>query len=219
VFNLCEIYKKEVDNAERFCKCPDSFYDVAKGDSIKKIEELYLLIHRKTDLVFYLTTKSHKYISNDQKGFLNDRKLYENNIVLKDIESIYIGRYDSVNQLIHFPSFKDEKDIILNFQKDTPSDNITFTRANLATAENNFDISEPIGLDKLFNEKLIYKRRSDYKMSYRYKDTLRIVDRIYITSKKGEIGVMLGFSNLNDYFDFKNHNIKYHPNYSLIQRH
>lgn len=219
VFNLCESYKKEVDNAERFCECPENFYDIAKQDSIKKIEELYLLKHRKTDLVLYFTTKSHKYISNEQKGFLNDRELFENNIVLKDIESIYIGRYDDDSKLIHFPSQKNQNDIILLFEKYEYPDKIVFHEANIATAENKYDISTPISLKSIFKEELIYNRENNYNISYTYKDTLRIVDRIFITSKKGEIGLTFGFKNLNSFYEVKNKDIKYHPNYSLIQTH
>ena len=46
VFNICEKYAPTVDPVERFCKCPDNFFDVAKQDSIRKIEEVYFLIHK-----------------------------------------------------------------------------------------------------------------------------------------------------------------------------
>lgn len=219
VFNLCEVYKMKIDNSERFCKCPEKFYDVAKTDSIKKIEELYLLKHRKTDLVLYLTTKSHKYISNKQKGFLNDRELYEDNIVLRDIESIYIGEYDDDSKIIHFPSFKDQNDIILRFEKYNYPDKIVLDQANIATAENNYDISSPIPLKSIFKEDLVYNNSSKYKITYTYKDTLRLVDRIFITSKKGEVGLSFGFQNMEYFYEVNAKNIKFHPNYSLIQVH
>ncbi|MEM6687086.1 MAG: hypothetical protein AAF617_15000 [Bacteroidota bacterium] len=219
VFNLCEKYAKEVENIERFCKCPDDFYNVALKDSVKKIEELYLLLHRKTDLALYFTTESHKYIREDLTGFLNSPALHENKIALEKVESIYIGRHDDSNDLIHFPSYQDEKDIILHYTKDQSTGEIFFYQGNIATAENDYDIAEPILLDSVFNEKLIYKLAPEYRIAYHNAEMTANADWIFIFSDRGKVGITFGFSNLDDFYKVESDRIRYHPNYSLIQTH
>lgn len=219
VFNMCEKYSKDVKNTERFCECPDDFYDVAKQDQIKKIEELYLLMHRKTDLVLYFTTKSHKYIYEDLKGFLNDPNIYKDNIALEQIEGIYIGRYDINNHLIHFPSYKDRNDIILHFDENEYPKQILFKKANVATAENDYDISEPIILDSVFKEKLTYKLKNDFSIKYYKKQITKVVDKMFITSKKGKVNISFGFNDFDGFYKLNSKKIKYYPNYSLIQTH
>ncbi len=226
VFNICEKYADDVEGTDRFCECPEDFFDVAISGKIRKVEELYMLIHRKTDLVLYLTTTSHKYIYKTADGFLNDPKKFKNNIVLNEVENIYIGRKDTVAGYIHFPSHKDINDIILHYDKTKFPDQIFLTTANLATAENNYDISEEIPLDSVFNQDLVYKYQKNLSLSY-YEKALGqprgeiplILDRIAITSKKGKVEILLGFENRENLFQLSKMKIKYHSNYSLIQTH
>jgi hypothetical protein len=219
VFNICEKYGKGVDKIERFCECPDDFYKVALQDQVMKVEELYLLMHRKTDLVLYLTTESHKYIRNDLTDFLNDPTIYKDNIALEEIESIFIGKYDLKNNLIHFPSYKDDKDIILHFDSDEYPKQILLNKANIATAENDYDIAETIPLTSTFKEKLKYKLESNYSIRYYNEKVTRNVDSIFIISEKGEVSVAFGFSDYPNFFKLTGSEVKYHPNFSLIQTH
>ncbi len=226
VFNICEKYGKEIDNSKRFCECPDNFFDVAQEQQIRKVEELYLLIHRETDMVLYLTTTSHKYIYKKPDGFLNDPEKFKDNIVLNEIENIYIGRKDTISGLIHFPSFKDKNDIILHYDRSKFPESVLLTSGNLATAENDYDISEEIPLSDVFNQELIYKhnKRMSFKFYRKVKKTLKEemameVDRLLITSKKGKVDVLFGFNNIETPFQYSKVSVRYHPNFSLIREH
>ena len=226
VFNICEKYADDVESTERFCECPPNFFDVAVAQKIRKVEELYMLIHRKTNLVLYFTTTSHKYIYKTADGFLNDPTKYKNNIVLNEIENIYIGRQDTSEAYMHFPSYQDVNDIILHYDKSKLPNQLFLTSANLATAENDYDISEEISLDNVFNQELAYNYNEAMTMTY-YKtesrrskgETALTLNRIAITSKKGNVGVLLGFDGDDNLYQFAKMKVKYHPNYSLIQTH
>lgn len=226
IFNICEKYSDDIASTERFCDCPDDFFEIAQEKKIRKVEELYILSHRKTDLVLYLTTTSHKYIYKEADGFLNDPKKYKNNIVLNEIENIYIGRKDTIAGFIHFPSYKDSNDIILHFDKEKFPKEIFLTSGNLATAENDYDISEEIPLDSLFNQELVYKFQKNTTLKYYKKDIdnpnkeiVNVLDRIFITSKKGEVKTLLGFKKDTSLYQYTKLKVKYHPNFSLIQTH
>jgi uncharacterized protein (DUF488 family) len=226
VFNICEKYGEEIESSKRFCECPDGFYDVAQEQKIRKVEELYLLSHRNTDLVLYLTTTSHKYIYRKADGFLNDPKKFKNNIVLNEIESIYIGRKDTIAGFIHFPSYKDSNDIILHFDEEKFKEKIHLTSANLATSENDYDISEEISLDSLFSQELVYKYQENMTLKFykkvksKRKDEIEMeLNRIFITSKKGKVDILLGFDSNENLYKYNKMKVKYHPNFSLIQVH
>lgn len=226
VFNICEKYGDTIDNSKRFGECTDDFFDVAQKKEIRKVEELYLLSHRKTDLVLYFTTTSHKYIYKEPNGFLNDPEKFKNNIVLNEIENVYIGRKDTIAGFIHFPSYKDSNDIILHFDKEKYPENIFLTSANLATAENDYDISEEIPLDSVFNQKLVYKYNKNMTIKFykkaksrQEKEIAMELDGIFITSKKGKVEILLGFSNNEKLYQYSKMKVKYHPNFSLIQEH
>ncbi len=220
VFNICEKLKpKKIE--QRFCECPEDFYDINLEKDLQKVEELYLLKHKKTDIVIYLTTRSHKYIRKDG-GFLNDRRYYENNIVLDQIEMVYVGRFDDISNVIHFPSFDDKKDIILHFEPLVFPKELLFINANIATAENDYSIVEPISLIDLFNQPFSYKKR-DYSFSYYHGNNdmssvkPKKVDSVKLFAKNGKIEFAFSFENLDKDYKMSQKRIKYLPNFYLIQ--
>lgn len=224
VFNICEKYGDNIDRASRFNECPDNFFEVAKQKKIKKVEELYLLIHQRTDLVIYFTTTFHVYVFKKQDGFLNDPAKFKNNIVLNEIENIYIGRIDSESGLIHFPSIKDKNDIIIHYDIEKSLNEIFLTKANIATAENDYDISEEIELDELFNQDLSYRYKENMSIKYFRNNPNKLkepdsvlLDNIFITSKKGKVKTIFSFTNSENVYNIKKIKVKYHPNFSLIQ--
>lgn len=226
VFNICEKFEK-FDKENRFCDCKENFYNIGLENHLKKVEELYLLKHINTDLVIYLTTFSHKYIHEDGTGFLNNPKHYNHNIVLDQLEYAYIGRMDESNNIIHFPSHNKEKDIILEFDPNYYPQKLFFNHANIATAENNYDISQPISLDTLFKQDIEYLKKK-YQMNYYHgsnkMDTVnkKKVNEIKLISNEGKVEVVFGFKNFirdgsKRYYKMAAKRIKYHPNFYLIQ--
>ncbi|MCD2259648.1 hypothetical protein [Psychroserpens luteolus] len=220
VFNICE--KLQVDDPkDRFCECPSDFYNSELSSNMKKVEELYLLKHKKTDLIIYLTTFSHKYIS-QHSGFLNDPKFYENNIVLDQIEFAYIGKIDDIENVIHFPSHNDSEDIILHYDPQVFSKELLFTKANVATAENNYTIFKPISLDKVFKQQFSYHKR-DYSISYYHGSNNmesvnpKVVDTLKLFVKKDKVELSFSFNNFDKDYKMSKKRIKYLPNFYLIQ--
>ena len=220
VFNICEKVKSDKPE-ERFCECPTDFYQKSSSLNMRKVEELYLLKHKKTSLVIYLTTFSHKYIR-QHSGFLNDPKFYENNIVLDQIESAYLGQIDEDGGVIHFPSHNGSEDIILHFNPQILHKELVFTKANVATAENNYTIYEPIPLGEVFNQPFSYKKK-DYSISYYHGSNQmervnpKIVDTLRLLVKKKKVELSFSFNNFNRDYKIAQKRIKYLPNFYLIQ--
>lgn len=149
-FSICERYNNSVDGTQRFLLCPKNFFDVTESDEIRKVEELYLLKHKTSDLVIYMTTISHKYIRN-QSGFLNDKALYKDKFYLRDIEYLYVGKYDKASKSIQFEHQKKNKPNMI-WHASTPIENgdeINFVSANIATVENNESSEKPLDLNKI----------------------------------------------------------------------
>ena len=219
VYNMCEQISQETNN-DRFSYCPDNFFEITSIDSIQKVEELYLLKHKKTDLILYLTTFSHKYIKLNE-GFLNERKYYENKIVLDQIENIYIGQVNAKNGLIFFSNPKTTQDIILHYDKKTFPSNITLIKANISTAENGYNTSEPIELTGVFKQNIKYVLKSygvDFykKISQIGKVKVKELSHIHIVSKGGKIEIAFSFKNNNILYKMASKRIKYHPNFYLL---
>lgn len=224
VYNICELIGEEINN-DRFCDCPEDFFQIAEEkEFIKKVEEVYLLKHKHTDLVFYLTTMSHKYIQ-PKSGFLNERKYYENKIVLDQIEYIYIGQFEENNNWIFFANPKNNKDIILHYNEHTFPKELEIITANIATSENKYEIYEPINLtDSVFKNPLIYKLNNNYNIDF-YENKNRIrgarkeTDSIHIISKKGEIEIVFTPKDTSKLgYKLTGKRIRYRPNYFLIPK-
>ena len=222
VYNICERTDQEVDN-NRFCDCPDKFFDKIKNPKLKKVEEIYLLKHKTTDLVLYFTTFSHKYIK-EKEGFLNDEKYYKNKIVLDQIEFLYIGRFDENKNLIHFPNAKNNEDIILHFHPNDLPKNLTLLKANISTSENRYEIYEPIDLKNVFSENISYKLSPNFTIDF-YKNNNRIgeikvkkIETINIISRKGYTEVIFSPKDTNEkLYKMASKRIKYMPTFSLIE--
>jgi len=225
VFNICEDYKKEPKNY-RFCECPENFHELSKKNSIKKVEELYLLIHKKKNLALYLTTFSHKYIYENQTGFLNDSSIYKNSIILDQIESYYIGLYEIEDNTTHiyFKSRKrGQKDIELHFNKSSTSDTLTIDSVNIACVENKYSISNPKELEGVFSRDLKFIK-SNYKM-YFYENMEKVgtvckkeVDKLYMTTNKNGIELIFDYENcMDNLYKITLKKIPYQPNFSLIE--
>jgi len=214
VFNICERFDSQVDYTERFCDCPDDFYDLKKEDSIKKIEEVYFLINENSDLALYFTTFSHKYISNKQQGFLNDATKYKDQINLNEIEYVYVGALNHDNNFIHFRHSGTDEDIFLHYKKEQLS--ILVEKANIATAENKYDITDEIELSEVFSTKLNYKK-GDYSIVYHKRDTARTVEKLIFTTKKGKLNLLFEFRDYNEkLYKMGSERLRYQLNYYQI---
>jgi len=220
VFNICE--KLDISLSEqRFCECPENFYDLQDIDNIIKVEELYLLKHKTTDLVIYLTTFSHKNIR-ESEGFLNDSLYYKNNIVLDQLETAYIGKLDEKSGIIHFPSLNKEKDMILHYEQEQYPKRLLFIRANIATAENDYSITQPFSLSEVFGQPFLYKKKN-YSLNYYHgKNNMgsidpKRVDSIKLFMKKGKFELAFSFDNFNKDYKMAQKRIRYLPNFYLIQ--
>jgi len=226
VFNICEDYSI-MDKKYHFCNCHENFYDEAKIDSIKKVEEVYLLLHKTTNLALYLTTFSHKYIYEDQTGFLNDSSIYKNSIVLDQIESFYVGMYetDTVKH-IYFDNKKRKKpDVNLHFEKPiTTNDALTISSVNIACAENNYSTYKKIEMKNIFSRNLEFINKPDYKM-YFYKNQNEVgnvckkeVEKLYITNSNRGIALFFDYENCMDrVYKVTSKNIPYQPIFSRIK--
>lgn len=224
VFNICEEYTKKEFNNNRFCGCPDGFFEVSAKDSIKKVEELYLLIHKKCDLAIYMTSRSHKYIYDDQTGFLNDRKVYENSLILDQIEYFYVGSIDSLTNRIRFENIKNKKgeDIILHYNSVDFPNIVSVGKVNIATAENNYDNFKEIKLDSIFNISIDFVK-SDYKIYFYNNDgkvgetVKKEIKKLYFTPRNERLEIIFAFENFQDkLFKVKSKRIPYTLNYSKI---
>ena len=160
---------------------------------LKKIEEVYFLINRRSDLALYLTTFSQKFISNKQQGFLNDPKLYKDQINLNKIEYVYVGAINRSNKFIHFRHSGTDEDIFLHYRHNPVQNAMLIERANVATAENHYDISDEIAIDNVFSTKLNYKKRNDHRIVYHKRDTARTVEKLIFTTKKGKLNILFKF--------------------------
>jgi hypothetical protein len=191
VFNICERFDREVDYLERFCDCPDDFYEHPL-DSIKKIEEVYLLINEEAQLAVYLTTLSHKYISNKRKGFLNDSSKYRKKVNLNQIEYAYVGSLDRERDEIDFPHRGNEKDISLHYEQSLWATSILIDKVRIPTAENGYTTEEDINLKEVFSNRLRYVKKG-YKVVYFQNDIPRTVEKLIFTSKKGKLDLLFTF--------------------------
>lgn len=217
-YNICEDATKETNN-KRFSNCQENFYDIAENDTILKVEEVYLLRHRQSDVIIYLTTFSDKYLEY-KKGFLNDRLIYENKIILNKVEYAYIGKIDSISNWIHFPSQNDGKDIILHYAKNSFPKSIELIEANIATAENNYTTDEKINLDKVFRQSVVYKK-GDYEIEFFAKkigNSLSYLPKcLNIISRQGKVEVVLGCNDSDAlFFKISNRKVRYSTNYFII---
>ena len=216
VFNVCEKFDRRIDFTDRFCDCPEDFYKLKREDSIKKIEEVYFLINKRSDLALYFTTYSQKYISNKQQGFLNDPKLYKDQINLNKIEYVYVGSINRLNKFIHFRHSGIDEDIFLHYRNNPVQDALLIERANVATAENNYDITEEIALDNVFSTKLNYKRRN-YRIVYHKRDTARTVEKLIFTTKKGKLNILFKFKDYKKkLYKIGSQRLRYQLNYYQI---
>ena len=194
VFNICEKYAPTVDPVERFCKCPDNFFDVAKQDSIRKIEEVYFLIHKTKDLVIYLTTNSHKYISKKQRGFLNDRTKYEDKINLNQIEFAYVGRIIRNENRIDFEHPGKKKGMKLQYSSTDYPNKLLIKSGHIATAENDYSITSPIQMDNVFYTELSYNNSTCDIVYFRKEEQLN-VNTISFSKKKEKLNLIFRFQN------------------------
>lgn len=225
VYNICQKIGKGVDN-ERFCSCPDDFFNGLNTKIFKKVEEIYLLKHRNTDLVLYLTTFSHKYIK-EGRGFLNDPRYYKDKIVLDQIEYVYIGQLIENQNIIHFPNVKNNQDIILHFDyKQYQIDNkLMMLEGNIATAENRYNVYEPINLTGIFSDTISYKHSPNYSIDF-YKNNgcigssdcpVKNIKTINIISRKGKTEIIFIPSDPKErLYKIASKRIKYAPNFYLI---
>lgn len=230
VFQLCEDFKIKVKKnlPKRFCDCKDFSFNQPATKDIRKIEEIYLLKHKKLDLVLYLTTFSHKYIDSG-KGFLNDSLVYKNKIVLNEIETIYIGTLDREAHKISFKGRKKLKDFSFYFDPNVFPDKMLLTKGNMATAENKYSIIESIPLDDVFKNDIEYIQ-SDYTIEYYENNEYRKSQEsfkyqnpskqeaaaISIVSKNNDIEVVFSFKDFPEYYNLRAKRIRYHPDYGTI---
>lgn len=223
VYNICESIGENINN-NRFNDCPEDFFGMRESKNIQKVEEVYMLVHQTKDLVLYLTTFSHKYIRQDEK-FLNDKSVYENKVILNQIDFAYIGTRNKEMNLIHFPDKHGNQDIILHYDNKVFPENLLIYEMNVATAENNYNINTPIQLSDVLKEKIVYRRNDHYKVYLHNNkgndiscgDNKSPIEKIYIISKNGNTEVLF-FPNTSDDMIFKipNNKIKYLPAFSLL---
>ncbi|MBQ4819622.1 hypothetical protein [Aquimarina sp. MMG016] len=226
VYNICEKTNDTIDYTERFCNCPQDFYDKTNNPNMKKVEEVYILNHQNSDLVLYFTTFSHKYIK-EGEGFLNDPKHYKDRIVLDQVEYVYIGRLNAIEHWIHFPSAKNEEDIILHFDPDSLPNELCFIEANISTSENRYNNYKPIPLGGVFKDALEYRLSPKYAIDF-YKNpnkirdskiTAKNIQTINIISRKGATEIVFIPEDPTErLYKMASKRIRYKPNFSIIER-
>lgn len=219
-FSICEDPTEEVNNA-RFSNCKENFYDLAEQDTILKVEELYLLRHKPSSVVIYLTTQSERRLRH-KKGFLNDRSIYENKIILKKLEYAYIGKVDTASQWIHFPNQNNGQDIILHYNEIKFPNKIELTEANIATAENKYTTDQKIKLDAVFGQPIVYSK-GDYKPQFFKKKkgitTSHLPQCLNIISRKGKVAVVFGCIETDSiFFKISNRKVRYNTNFFLLPK-
>lgn len=159
VFNICEIYNKKTNGSERFIKCPSNFFEKTKNDSIKKVEELYLLKHKTSNLALYFTTISYK--TRPQKGFLNDSLLYNSKLYLRDVKYIYVGNVNPTGNRITFKNQKDGSKLIWHLSKNiNKSSFFTVESVNAKTVENKESIKDKIVLNEVFSVPFAFNKEN-----------------------------------------------------------
>ncbi len=215
VFSICEDYKVQKKDllTKRFCDCPENFFNQPETTDIRKVEEIYLLKHKTSDVVFYLTTFSHKYIQK-KEGFLNDSTIYKNKIILEEIESIYIGNIDIVAHKISFEGNKKMKDVTFYFDANAFPEKMIVTKGNMTTSENNYSIAETIPLDDVFRNDVTYVQSNytiDYYKGRNYDKPPRHVSEIKIVSKKGKTEVVFSFDDYDWYYKMASKRIRFYP--------
>jgi hypothetical protein len=217
-YSICEDATKETNN-KRFSNCQENFYDLAQKDTLLKVEEVYLLRNRYSNVIIYLTTLSVKYIKY-KKGFLNDRSVYENKIILDNVEYAYIGEINTNLDWIHFPNQNDDQDIILHFDKVSFPKSINLIEANIATAENKYNTDEKINLGKVFRQPIIYRKKK-YKVQFFKgkigKKPFYLPKCINIISRQGKIELVFGCKNDSYFFKISNRKVKYNTNFYLLK--
>lgn len=216
-FNICEKYKKGTLPIKRFCECPDNFFEISKKEEIKKNEETYLLINKKLNLVLYLTTFSHKYIYENQSGFLNDSCIYKNKMYVKDFECIYIGKLDSKNEIITFIKKETTENMIWHFKKDSLLSSYTIDKVKIATAENKFKPVEFISLDTVLSNEIIFK---EVKYDFFYSKEKRglLIDKFYLIDTELGIEIIVESKEAcNERYRFSSKKIPYQMKFEDIE--
>ncbi|WP_430412554.1 hypothetical protein [Kordia sp.] len=221
VFDLCEDY--EVSSKEelktRFCDCPSDFYDEAKKRDIRKVEEIYILKHKASNLILYFTTFSHKYILRKEK-FLNDQKIYENKIILDQIENIYIGKIDTEKNEIYFKGIDKLRDVTFYFDPAQFPEKILVTKGKMTTAENGYSIKETIPLDDVFRKNVKYIKNSKYTIDYykgnNYEELPKHVSTINIIADEDELEVVFSFNDFEEHYKLASKRIRFYPSFESI---
>jgi len=189
-FNICEKYNSNIDGTERFLPCPKNFFEVTVNEEIKKVEELYLLKHKTSNLVVYMTTFSHKYIKK-QKGFLNDESNYKSKFYLYDTEYIFIGKYKADSAKIIFEKQRAKANQYWKPITWTNNQNlIQISEVNIETVENGGNLNEGIKLNTVFSIPFNFEKESSYSLLNKKKEQLPINKIYFIRNKKNEIEVV-----------------------------
>lgn len=210
-FNICESYHKDVGATARFEICPSNFHEVSSQNKIKKVEELYLLKHKNSDLIIYMTTFSHKYIRN-QKGFLNDSLSYKNKLYLRDTEYIYVGKVDSAQNSIQYKKQKKGSDMIWHLSESIETNQIIkIKEVNIETIENKGNFDKKIPLNKVFSIPFDFKLSNYELLNKRSKNKSEAINKIYfIKNKKNKIEVVFEMSNTNGGYRFPSRKVIYY---------
>lgn len=222
VYNICEdfVVRDKDSLLTRFCDCPEDFFNPTKYKNLKKVEEIYLLKHKTSNLVLYLTTFSHKYIRKGS-GFLNDSTIYKDKIILDQVESIYIGNVDRENHKIYFKGTGKRRDITFYFDPAKYPNAVEITKGNMATAENNYSIKNPIPLDAVFANDVRYIKKDytiDYYKRHNYKTVPHHVSMLNIIADEDNIEVVFSFSDFEEHYKLAAKRILYHPNFETINK-
>lgn len=224
VFNFCEDRSQNYGK-DRFQPCPFDFYNLDSADMRVKIEETYILIHESNDLVLYFPTFSHKYI-NWKSGFLNDRKIYENSVIVNEFDKIYIGSIDRSKKLISF--YKQEvkngekkiHELGLTYKGDLNS-NIIIESVLAPTVENKYKTKVPIALEGVFSLDLNFELKDKYKL---YHDRTRShcgkpkFEKLIVGIVDDELNIVFEYEGYSSkmHYRFENKRIEYHPSYAEI---
>ena len=208
-FNICEIINGSVANTDRFIACPDDFFEQSEKEVMNKVEELYFLKSKTSDLIIYMSTFSHKNIRS-RRGFLNDPESYKNQFYLKDTEYIYVGKYDAENDMISFDKARKLSSMkwYLNTKLGSGSAGFNVDVINSRTVDTNGD--EDININQTFSIPFKFLRRA-YKLSSKLKE-YPISKLCVVKDKKGKgIHVIFESSDFDKVYRFSNKRIPYHP--------
>ena len=172
-------------------------------------------------MILYLTTVSHKYLRLKSE-FLNDSNIYEDRIVLDEIEYAYIGNSDTKNNWILFPNQKYERDIILHFDGSKFPESLLIQKANIATSENDYTTDNTIPLDSVFRKPLEFKKVNyspEFYMGNVGKRPSYKPQCINIISRSGKVEIVFGCIGVdNYYFKISNKKIRYNTNFYLLPK-